>query len=140
VRTQPARGRTRRARPVGYAWTLLGVALLSLLAMSYVSETAAATRASYRIDALKQEQSRLIAEQQQTRYQISMAASADRLDGDAGRLGMVRPTQLEYMRGAGSPVALLRNDPEPGARESHTWLDQLAVAFGRPTDAQARGR
>ena len=62
-----------------------------LMALAYVAETAMATQASYQIAGLKAQQSQLMAQQQQIRYQISIQTSAGRLDGEAIQLGMVRP-------------------------------------------------
>ena len=114
--------------------------MLSIFGIAYVSETAAATQSSYQIGNLKLKQARLEAEQQQIRYQISLATSAGKIDGDAARVGMVRSSQWQYLPGSSSPVALAKPDSPTNAVPSRSWLDQLALVLGRPTEAQAKGR
>jgi hypothetical protein len=92
------------------------------------------------LSALKQKQAKLVAEQQEIRYQISQNESAIRLDGDAARLGMVRVSPQKYIAGGNNPVALVRGEPGTTYRENRGWLDQLAIALGRPTEVQAKGR
>ena len=142
-RTSPSaarQARVRRANGAGFRWILLWIALLSVFALAYVAETAAATQASYEISNLKQRQAALQAQQQQTRFQISLATSAGQIDGDAARLGMIRSNQWQYLPNASSPVALARPDPQTNANPNRSWLDQLALVLGRPTEAQAKGR
>jgi hypothetical protein len=134
------KARVRRAHSAGFRWIVLWIALLSVFALAYVAETAAATQASYQIANLKQHQSLLQAQQQQTRFQISLATSAGQIDGDAARLGMVRSSQWQYLPGSSSPVALAKPDAPTSAGPSRSWLDQLALVLGRPTEAQAKGR
>jgi hypothetical protein len=143
ARTTPVaarKARVRRAHSAGIRWIVLWMALLSVFALAYVAETAAATQASYQISNLKQRQAELLAQQQQTRFQISLATSAGQIDGDAARLGMVRTSQWQYLRGSSSPVALAKPEPQTNATPSRSWFDQLAVVLGRPTEAQAKGR
>ena len=132
--------RVRRNRPATFRWIVLWIFMVSIFAIAYVAETAAATQASYQIANLKQEQADLMAQQQQIRYQISMATSAGQIDGDAARLGMVRTNQWQYLPGSTSPVALARPDNNGSSGAGRSWLDQLALALGRPTEAQAKGR
>lgn len=132
--------RARRARPKGFAWIAFAIGLCGVFGLSYVSETAAATQASYQIANLRVAQQRLVGEQQQIRYQISLASSAGRLDADAGRLGLVRSGQWQYLAGSTSPVALAHPDSGTSDRQARSWLDQLAIALGQPTEAQAKGR
>ncbi len=140
AREARVRARTRRATTPLFGWLVSLMLLLSLFAISYVSETAAATEASYQISKLKAQQLQLQSQQEQIRYQISMASSAGRLDADAGKLGMVRQGQYTYIAATGSPVALNHVDPGASDRGAGSWFDRLAVAFGRPTEAQAKGR
>jgi hypothetical protein len=143
ARTTPVaarKARARRAHGAGIRWIVLWIALLSVFALAYVAETAAATQASYQISNLKQRQAELLAQQQQTRFQISLATSAGQIDGDAAKLGMVRSSQWQYLPGSNSPVALARADPQTNANPNRSWFDQLAVVLGRPTEAQAKGR
>jgi hypothetical protein len=130
--------RARRAHGAAFRWIMLSIGLLSIFGIAYVSETAAATEASYQIGNLKLRQARLQAEQQQVRYQITVATSAGKIDGDAARVGMVRSSQWQYLPGSSSPVALARPAP-PTANPNRSWLEQLALALGRPTEAQAKG-
>lgn len=119
---------------------LLGIALLGALGVSYVAETASATQASYQIGALKARQQALISQEQQIRYQISLQSSAGRLDGDAGKMGMARQGQFQYLPGSHNPVALA--PPSHAAAPvspQGSWLEQLAAIL-RPTEAQAKGR
>ena len=134
------RARTRRPSTSLFGWIVFLVALLSLFAISYVSETAAATEASYQISKLKADATQLESQQQQIRYQISMASSAGRLDADAGSLGLVRQGQYTYIPATQAPVALNHVDAGAAGAGQGSWLDRLAVAFGRPTEAQAKGR
>ncbi len=131
--------RVRRAHGAGFRWILLSIGLLSIFGVAYVAETAAATQASYQIGALKLKQAHLQAEQQQIRYQISLATSAGKIDGDAARVGLVRSSQWQYLPGSSSPVALARPAPQTTGSTDRSWLEQLALAFGRPTEAQAKG-
>jgi hypothetical protein len=114
--------RVRRARPATFKWIVLWIGTVSVFGIAYVAETAAATQASFQIATLKQQQSDMRGQQQQIRYQISLATSAGQIDGDAAKLGMVRP------------------DPQSNGNANRSWLDQLALALGRPTEAQAKGR
>jgi hypothetical protein len=142
-RTSPKvarKARVRRSHSTGIRWILLWIALLSVFGVAYVAETAAATQASYQISNLKQRQSELFAQQQQTRFQISLATSAGQIDADAAKLGMVRSSQWQYLAGSTSPVALARPEPQTTASPNRSWLDQLALVLGRPTEAQAKGR
>ena len=142
-RTSPAvarKARARRAHGTGFRWIVLWIALLSVFGLAYVAETAAATQASYQISNLKHRQAELVAEQQRTRFQISLATSAGQIDGDAAKLGMVRSNQWQYLPGSSSPVALAKPDPQTNANPGRSWLDQLALVLGRPTEAQAKGR
>jgi hypothetical protein len=132
--------RARRARPATFKWIVLWIGTVSVFGIAYVAETAAATQASYQIATLKQRQADMRAQQQQIRYQISLATSAGQIDGDAAKLGMVRSSQWQYLPGSTSPVALARPDTPGIANANRSWLDQLALALGRPTEAQAKGR
>jgi hypothetical protein len=119
---------------------LLGILLVGGLGLSYVAETAAATQASYQIDRLHQQQRTLVAQQQQIRYQISMQTSAGRLDGDAGKMGMVPQGSIQYLPGGHNPVALAPPQAPSQGEPKGSFLEQLATILGRPTDAQAHGR
>lgn len=132
--------RVRRSRPATFKWIVLWIVTVSVFGIAYVAETAAATQASYQIATLKQQQSDLHVQQQQSRYQISLATSAGQIDGDAAKLGMVRSNQWQYLPGSTSPVALAKPDPQSNGNATRSWLDQLALALGRPTEAQAKGR
>lgn len=132
--------RVRRARPATFKWIVLWIGTVSVFGIAYVAETAASTQASYQIGTLKQQQSDMLGQQQQIRYQISLATSAGQIDGDAAKLGMVRSSQWQYLPGSTSPVALAKPDPQSNGNANRSWLDQLALALGRPTEAQAKGR
>ena len=131
------KARARRAHSAGFRWIVLWIVTVSVFGIAYVAETAAATQASYQIATLKQQQSDLHVQQQQSRYQISLATSAGQIDGDAAKLGMVRSNQWQYLPGSTSPVALARPEPQTNANPNRSWLDQLALVLGRPTEAQA---
>lgn len=118
---------------------LLGV-LVAIFAVSYVAMTAQATQASYRIGQLKEQQNRLLSAQRQIRYDISAHSSAVQWDGDAAKLGLTRSSQWSYLAGSQSPVALARPEPAAPAPTNGSFLDRLATALGRPTEAQAKGR
>jgi len=118
---------------------LLGV-LVAVFAVSYVAMTAQATQASYRIGQLKQRQTQLLSAQRQIRYDISAHSSAVQWDGDAAKLGLSRSSQWSYIAGSQSPVALARPEPTAPAPTNTGFLERLAIALGRPTEAQAKGR
>jgi hypothetical protein len=109
--------------------------------VSYVAETAQATQASYQIDQLTAQQDQLRTDQRQIKYSIAARSSAVQWDGDAAKLGLVRSSQWQYLAGAGpSPVALAHPDPSTSAPANPGLFDRLAIALGRPTDAQAKSR
>jgi len=128
--------RARRGTRAGFGKALLTIGSVCTLALTYVAESATATQASVRINQLKAQQAQLLAAQQQIRYQISVAQSAGRLDQDANKLGLVAPAQWQYVPGATSPVALSKGEPAQ-SEESRSWVDQLAIALGRPAEAEA---
>jgi hypothetical protein len=156
LNTAPARralspdGRVQRPRRAAHARrprasasvgaVLVGIAAVGGLGLSYVAETAAATQASYQIAVLGKQQEDLLARQQQIRYQISLATSAGRLDGDAAKMGMVRQGQTQYLPGGRNPVALAGPQEQTPTVAPSSLLDQLAAVLGRPTEAQAKSR
>jgi outer membrane murein-binding lipoprotein Lpp len=134
-------GRARRpASTPLYRWLALLAVLVGLFAISYVAETAQATQASYQISQLKAQQERLLNDQRQTRYDIAAHSSAVQWDGDAARLGLARSSQWQYVPASQAPVALARPEPAAPASAGESFFDRLAVALGRPAEAQARGR
>jgi hypothetical protein len=123
-----------------YRWlALLGV-LVAIFAIAFVAETTQATQASYQIGQLSDEHNRLMAQQGQIQVEIARASSAVSFDGDAGKLGLVRSAQWQYLPGSESPVALARQQPAAPAQAGPSFFDRLAIALGRPTEAQAKGR
>ena len=141
VKRPRALARVRRPRATfSLGIVLFGILLVGALGLSYVAETAAATQASYQIATLKTDQGKLLAQQQQIRYQISLQTSAGRLDGDAGRLGMVPQTQIQYLPGSRNPVALAGPQQTTPSEPKGSWLQQIATILGRPTEAQAKGQ
>lgn len=134
-----ARARRQSGTPI-YRWFALLAVLVAIFAVSYVAETAQATQAGYQIDHLKAQQEQLRSNQRQVRYDIAAHSSAVQWDGDAGRLGLVRSSQWQYVAGGPSPVALARPDPSVAPAPSPGVFDRLAIALGRPTEAQAKGR
>jgi hypothetical protein len=142
-RVKRSRGLVRMRRPRSAASltaVLLGILLLGAFGLLYVAATASATQASYQINQLKADQQKLIAQQQSTRYQISMATSAGRLDGDASRMGMVPQSQIQYLPGSHNPVALAGPQQATPTVPKGSLLQQLATILGRPTEAQAKGQ
>jgi hypothetical protein len=130
--------RARKHHSIRFPTLIVATAAACSLALAYVSESASATEASYRIAALKAQQAKLIAEQQQIRYQISLSSSAGQVDGRAAALGMVRAPHWQYLPSTASPLALAPAAVEP-ARPRMGWIDELAAVLGRPTEAEARG-
>src|SRR5258708_747459 len=128
--------RVRRNRPATFRWIVLWIGMVSVFAIAYVAETAAATQASYQIANLKQEQADLMARQQQIRYQISMATSAGQIDGDAAKLGMVRSSQWQYLPGSTSPVALAKPENNGTGGPGHPRLRPAGVRRRRSRAAQ----
>lgn len=133
--------RARRAVRIPlYRWlALLGV-LVAIFAIAFVAETAQATQASYQIGRLNDQHNQLMAQQGEIQMEIARASSAVSFDGDAGKLGLVRSSQLQYLPGTQSPVALARQQPAAPAPANESFFDRLAIALGRPTEAQAKGR
>jgi outer membrane murein-binding lipoprotein Lpp len=123
-----------------YRWFALLTVLVGVFAISYVAETAQATQASYAIDQLKAQQDQLRNDQRQVRYDIAARSSAVQWDGDAARLGLVRSSQWQYVAGTQSPVALAHPDPTLSTPATPGFVDRLAIALGRPSDAQAKSR
>jgi len=134
-----ARVRRRRAT-ASLGAVLLGILLVGGFGLSYVAETASATQASYQIAKLTTDQQGLIAQQQQIRYQISLQTSAGRLDGDAGKMGMVPQGQIQYLPSSRNPVALAGPQEAAPSAPRGSWLQQLAAILGSPTEAQAKGQ
>jgi len=134
-----ARARRQPGTPL-YRWFALLAVLVAMFAISYVAETAQATQASYQIDQLKAQQDQLRSDQRQVRYDIAAHSSAVQWDGDAANLGLVRSNQWQYVAGGQSPVALAHPDASTSAPASPGFFDRLAIALGRPTEAQAKGR
>ncbi|MFN2463625.1 MAG: hypothetical protein ABR573_06965 [Candidatus Dormibacteria bacterium] len=134
-----ARARRQPGTPL-YRWFAFLAVLVAIFAISYVAETAQSTQAGYQIDQLKAQQDRLRSDQHQVKYDIAARSSAVQWDGDASRLGLVRTNQWQYIAGTQSPVALAHPDPAQVAPANPGFMDRLAVALGRPAEAQARGR
>lgn len=134
-----ARARRHTGTPL-YRWVVLLAVLVAMFAISYVAETAQATQAGYQIDQLQSQQQQLRNDQRQVRYDIAAHSSAVQWDSDAARLGLVRSAQWQYVAGGQSPVALAHPDPSTDAPASPGFFDRLAIALGRPTEAQAKGR
>ncbi|HEY8740761.1 MAG TPA: hypothetical protein VIN56_09240 [Candidatus Dormibacteraeota bacterium] len=138
-----ARPTVRARRAVGtplYRWIALLVAIVSIFAISFVAETAQVTQSSYQIGRLTDQQANLLAEQRQILMDIARASSAVSFDGDAGKLGLVRSSQWQYLQGAQTPVALARPQAVSTDQAPPSFLDRLGLALGRPTEAQAKGR
>ena len=134
-----ARARRASGTPL-FRWVgLLGV-FVAIFAVCYVAMTAQATQASYRIGQLKDRQNQLLSAQRQVRYDIAAKSSAVQWDGDAARLGLSRSSSWSYISGSQSPVALARPEPTAPAPTNTSFFDRLAMALGRPTEAQAKGR
>lgn len=155
LHTAPARRALRpdprtKARPVArarratgtplYRWVAFLGFVVAVFAVSYVAMTAQATQASYRIGQLKEQQNQLLSAQRQIRYDIASHSSAVQWDSDAARLGLSRSSQWSYISGSQSPVALARPEPSAPAPTNSSFFDRLAIALGRPTEAQAKGR
>ncbi|MEA2682694.1 MAG: hypothetical protein QOK05_1022 [Chloroflexota bacterium] len=140
TRVRPAVRARRAAGTPLYRWVILLGILVAIFAIAFVAETAQATQASYQIGQLNAEHNRLLAQQGQIQMEISRASSAVSFDGDAGKLGLVRSSQWQYLPGGQSPVALARQEPAAPAQANPSFFDRLAVALGRPTEAQAKGR
>ena len=96
----------RRARARLSASPLFAVAALVVGALILVAQSAAATQASYEIASLKQEQARLLAEQDQLHFQLAQAQAAYRVDSAAQALGLTRPGRWQYLSAGRSPIAL----------------------------------
>ena len=133
------RARRQHGTPL-YRWFVLLAVLVAVFAISFVAETAQATQAGYQIDHLKAQQEQLRSDQRQVRYEIAAHSSAVQWDGDAAKLGLVRSNRWQYVTGAPNPVALAHPDPSTSAPSNPGFLDRLAIALGRPAEAQAKGR
>jgi transposase len=94
-------------------------------ALLLVAQSAVATQASYQIAGLKQEQARLAATHDQLQSQLAQNQAANRVATAAQELGMAHPARWEYLRAAGSPIALA--PPRPSDARTAVWSGVLAV-------------
>ena len=111
--------------------------LVLAAALLLVAQSAAATQQSYEINALKQQQAKLLAVRDDLQAQLAEARAANRVDAAARALGLNRPARWQYVPGTGSPIAL---GPRPAPARGGLWTGVLAVlsgVIGRPLDVEA---
>ncbi len=119
----PSRARRSRGRPS--ISPVVGAVSLITGALLLVAQSAVATQASYQIAGLKQEQARLAATHDQLQSQLAQNQAANRVATAAQELGMAHPARWEYLRAAGSPIALA--PPRPSDARTAVWSGVLAV-------------
>jgi len=119
------------------------VAAISLIAAALllVAQSAAATQASYQIATLKQEQARLNGEHDQLLAQLAGDRAANRVATAAQQFGFSHPTRWQYVRAAGSPIALGPHSTTPGRSSVVDGvLAVLGAMMGRPLNAPDSAR
>ena len=132
----PSRARRSRGRllssPLLAATAVVGAALL------LVAQSAAATQASYQITALKQEQARLLAEQDQLQAQLAQAQAPSRVAAAAQTLGLGQPAHWQYLHQSPSPIALAPATPASDRTTAvRGVLAVLATLLGAPAGVGA---
>lgn len=139
--TSPARtsppSRARRSRAWFGSQPLAAAAVVLAAALLLVAQSAAATQQSYEINALKQQQAKLLATRDDLQAQLAQARAANRVNAAALALGLNRPSRWQYVSGSASPIAL---GPRPAPARGGLWSGVLAVlsgVIGRPIDVEA---
>lgn len=125
----------RRARARLSTSPLLAAAALVVGALILVAQSASATQASYEIASLKQEQARLLAEQDQLHFELAQAQAAYRVDSSAQALGMARPGRWQYIPGGRSPIALNLDGQDQSRAVWSSVFAALSTLVGKPLRA-----
>jgi cell division protein FtsL len=124
-----------------FARAYLAAGGLLVLAIAYLVVSAQATQTSYQLDNLKSQNTQLLAEQDQLRYDDARMHTPAGVAAAAAAAGM-QHTNLPHYAGY-QPVAVNLDAPIGPARPADTppWQRALAaIASGVAKDAQAAGR
>jgi hypothetical protein len=105
----------------------MGAMVLISAALLLVAQSAAATQASYQINALKDRQARLLAEQDQLQSELAQVRAPSRVAAMAQNLGMGQPARWQYVPGSASPIALA---PAPETHRSSGVLAGVLAVVG----------
>lgn len=139
--TTPARAfppsRARRSRGRSSISPVMGAVVLVAAALLLVAQSAVATQASYQINTLKDQQTRLLAEQQQLRSQLALVQSPSHVAAMAQSMGLGQPARWQYLTGASSPIALAPRQPVESRGLLGGVLAVVGTLVGRPGESQA---
>lgn len=129
-----------RLNSFGQAYMGLGAVLICIL--FYLALAAQVTQSSYDITRLEEQQSQLLAEQDQLRYQEATLHAPAQVQQQAAQSGMQRAARVTYV--AGQPVAIDLTAPAgaSGADETPLWQRYLAALLntvGGTRDVLAAG-
>ncbi|HYM49641.1 MAG TPA: hypothetical protein VET65_03610 [Candidatus Limnocylindrales bacterium] len=112
--------------------------MLIAAALLLVAQSASATQASYQINALKDRQAHLLAEQDQLQSQLAQIRAPSRVASVALTLGMGQPARWQYVTGSPSPIALAPRHAADGQRGVLGGvLAVVGTLVGRFGDGQA---
>lgn len=116
-----------RLDALGHAYLGAGVALVGIL--FYLAIAAQITQSSYDIARLQQQQSQLIAEQDQLRYQEVTLHAPAQVQQQAASTGMQRVIPTKYV--AGPPLAIDLTAPigAPAGDATPLWLRMVAAVL-----------
>ena len=125
----------------GHAYLGLGAVLLC--GLFYLALAAQITQSSYEITRLQDQQSQLLAEQDQLRYQEVTLHAPAQVQQQAAQSGMQRAAPSTYV--AGQPVAIDLQAPvgAPASDSTPLWQQMMAGVvnkLGNTRDVMAAGR
>lgn len=105
-------------------------AVLLVLVLLYLIQSAQVTAQSYRIEQLTGQQQSLAAEQSQLRYEEASLQAPSRVQSEASRTGMQRAAPAAYVPFKAVAVNLLAPVDAPPANEQPLWT-RIVAAFWR---------
>lgn len=119
------------------------IAVITGVAVAYVSQTAHVTQRTYQVAALTSEQAQLSADSQLLGDQLDRLTSAERVDAAAQQLGMRPAAQWSYIA-APAPVVAAPPAPKQASDPQNTdaltrLVAVLSGSFGT-RNAEAAGR
>ena len=131
----------RRLRLGSFARVYILVGAVLAVVLLYLLQVATATQQSYEIGQLQRQQTDLLAEQDQLRYQEAALRSPSKVEQQAAQASLTRPVPYRYVDYR--PVDLNLEAPPPAAPDSSPlWQRSLASldrAFGGQ-DVLAKGQ
>lgn len=87
-----------------WATVFVGISLLALLSLLYLSQASAVATTGYDIKRLESEKKQWQAKNEQLRFQVSQLMSLDRIEREASaRLGMGKPQQVAFVSEPAAP-------------------------------------